>query len=531
MLCLAFRPPVMLSGLEPFFCSQALSRIIPLGLCLVPPRTLTTLPPPLADAGHRAFHADPPQPQSGVDLVPAPKLQASPTAPKHSPDATSPRIFSSHDSIQNLAEPSIDALHIITLPSRPDSQSRQHIRTTSDCSIDSSAFGSSGDTDANGLPLTDLISIPSPTMAQPTISRHISQDGWTQRLEQRAEHYNMSVGHGAPLTPQTSQARHSPAMKRNGQGHAQYTTNSGNYNFNAVGTSSDGQYQRSQHTPVTPNFSDFQMESVITSPQVEQSQSWEENPISPFDFQYDSTSSHHSQNRHPQSFDESKVQPWWPPTTGGAPPQQSRYHRQTSAPAIPQDQPQYGSYYPVHGNSTQTMSSSGLMINCQPGANEIGHGVSLPPANAMYASSAPSTHPSVAPYQRHPSMPQMQQSRRSSSHPSTYASGASSASSSRRASKSQTQPHNRAKSSASPPRQNGKDSPHSGNVGFVNFTPSDKKKILTGVAPSGSSKTKLRREKEAQERRRRLNEAAQRAVMEAGGDVTALERSGLFTQA
>ncbi|KAF2104120.1 hypothetical protein NA57DRAFT_50967 [Rhizodiscina lignyota] len=65
-------------------------------------------------------------------------------------------------------------------------------------------------------------------------------------------------------------------------------------------------------------------------------------------------------------------------------------------------------------------------------------------------------------------------------------------------------------------------------VGFVNFTPDDSRKILTGVAPSGSSKTKARREKEAAEKRRKLSEAAKRAIMEAGGDVAALEREGLL---
>jgi len=58
----------------------------------------------------------------------------------------------------------------------------------------------------------------------------------------------------------------------------------------------------------------------------------------------------------------------------------------------------------------------------------------------------------------------------------------------------------------------------------VNFTPSDSRKILTGVAPSGSSKTKARREKEAAEKRRRLSELAKRAVLDAGGDLGALER-------
>jgi hypothetical protein len=61
------------------------------------------------------------------------------------------------------------------------------------------------------------------------------------------------------------------------------------------------------------------------------------------------------------------------------------------------------------------------------------------------------------------------------------------------------------------------------NVSFVNFTPSDSKKILTGVAPSGSSKTKARREQEARDKRRKLSEAALMAVRNAGGDVEALE--------
>jgi len=67
-----------------------------------------------------------------------------------------------------------------------------------------------------------------------------------------------------------------------------------------------------------------------------------------------------------------------------------------------------------------------------------------------------------------------------------------------------------------------------GMVDFVNYTPSDSRKILTGVAPSGSSKTKARREKEALEKRRRLSQAAVRAVREAGGDIESLVEQGLF---
>jgi hypothetical protein len=67
-----------------------------------------------------------------------------------------------------------------------------------------------------------------------------------------------------------------------------------------------------------------------------------------------------------------------------------------------------------------------------------------------------------------------------------------------------------------------------GAVDFVNFTPRDSRKILTGVAPSGSSKTKARREKEALEKRRKLSQAAMRAVREAGGDIESLVKQGLF---
>lgn len=58
---------------------------------------------------------------------------------------------------------------------------------------------------------------------------------------------------------------------------------------------------------------------------------------------------------------------------------------------------------------------------------------------------------------------------------------------------------------------------------FVNFTAHDSDRILTGVAPSGSSKTKARREQEANDKKRKLSLAALRAIEEAGGDVNAVE--------
>ena len=83
--------------------------------------------------------------------------------------------------------------------------------------------------------------------------------------------------------------------------------------------------------------------------------------------------------------------------------------------------------------------------------------------------------------------------------------------------------HHRRKSSNS-----SSSGPRPASVGFVNFTPDDSRKILTGVAPSGSSKTKARREKEAAEKRRRLSLAATRAIIDAGGDLGELEREGLL---
>lgn len=73
-----------------------------------------------------------------------------------------------------------------------------------------------------------------------------------------------------------------------------------------------------------------------------------------------------------------------------------------------------------------------------------------------------------------------------------------------------------------------------GEVDFVNFTAKDSAKLLSDVAPSGSSKTRARREQEAREKRRRLSEAAVRAVRRAvraagadvrDGDVEALEKA------
>jgi hypothetical protein len=55
--------------------------------------------------------------------------------------------------------------------------------------------------------------------------------------------------------------------------------------------------------------------------------------------------------------------------------------------------------------------------------------------------------------------------------------------------------------------------------GFVNYTPHDGAILMTGVAPSGSSKTKARREREAKEKAREIEARLARILAEAGGDV------------
>ncbi|KAI1370757.1 hypothetical protein F4677DRAFT_342976 [Hypoxylon crocopeplum] len=77
-----------------------------------------------------------------------------------------------------------------------------------------------------------------------------------------------------------------------------------------------------------------------------------------------------------------------------------------------------------------------------------------------------------------------------------------------------------------------------GGIEFCNYTPSDKKVLMNGVAPSGSSKTKARREREAQEHSRKLSEALtlehnrklSEAVRAAGGDVEKLRQCGYFNE-
>lgn len=66
-----------------------------------------------------------------------------------------------------------------------------------------------------------------------------------------------------------------------------------------------------------------------------------------------------------------------------------------------------------------------------------------------------------------------------------------------------------------------------GGLGFVNYTPNDHNVLMTGVAPSGSSKTKMRREKEALEKQRKMSEVMAKIATNAGVDVAMLKEKGI----
>lgn len=86
----------------------------------------------------------------------------------------------------------------------------------------------------------------------------------------------------------------------------------------------------------------------------------------------------------------------------------------------------------------------------------------------------------------------------------------------------------RSRSTSKPPRTPRTPKTPTGGFGaidFVNFTPKDSNKLLSDVAPSGSSKTRARRDAEAREKRKKLSEAALKAVSSAGGDVEALKKA------
>ncbi|MCJ1225922.1 hypothetical protein MMC12_002571 [Toensbergia leucococca] len=164
---------------------------------------------------------------------------------------------------------------------------------------------------------------------------------------------------------------------------------------------------------------------------------------------------------------------------------------------------------PVLAQADTDLAIQGLMIQCDPFDNFIGEDPSesylVTSADSFQLTELENYPPDLSPTinQHRPRTPS---SRSSSTSPSP-----STPSKARRRSRV-----SRRKSSSSTPKT--PRTPKTPSFGFVNFTPNDSQKILGGVAPSGSSKTQARREQEANEKRRKMSQAALTAVTELGGD-------------
>ncbi|EYE92828.1 developmental regulatory protein WetA [Aspergillus ruber CBS 135680] len=234
------------------------------------------------------------------------------------------------------------------------------------------------------------------------------------------------------------------------------------------------------------------------------------------------------------------AQQWWSPMASRlAPQQQSSYQPMLEAPTPQRPIPNHDQH--------NDMLQGGLMIQFDPSFDMSAPAEPSFPSSTM-SSSAPATaqesqtyHP-VSSTHMNPSFaatPQIQHHTRSPSlsprnkgAAASPKSGPATVTATPRTGTAMKTPHRRSyerKMSApsNTPKPAKAHSPRGSNksvsVSFVNFTPSDGDRILTGVAPSGSSKTKARREQEARERRRKLGEAALKAVRNAGGDIDALE--------
>ncbi|OJD31739.1 developmental regulatory protein [Diplodia corticola] len=296
-------------------------------------------------------------------------------------------------------------------------------------------------------------------------------------------------------------------------------------------------------------------EALQTPPQSSRlpSSSWNQGATAAFDFGSFSASSDYSQDREPQ--------PWWSSTSVSQPSQPTTYHNGRH------------DFLGVSSASSD-LAAGGLMIQCEPSSMASMLDAHAPDASSSFSTSSPVVYPSQmytsnamastptfaqhphqqrsgAPPHPHPAARQhhMQQQQHHHHHQQITPPSRSPTSSplhtpsvmpqqfiarSRRDSSQPCPPpssrprsHHRRKSS-SHSSTGPSSTPRPASVGFVNYTPDDSRKILTGVAPSGSSKTKARREKEAAEKRRRLSQAAARAIIEAGGDLAALEREGLL---
>ncbi|KAE8383499.1 hypothetical protein BDV26DRAFT_91630 [Aspergillus bertholletiae] len=235
-------------------------------------------------------------------------------------------------------------------------------------------------------------------------------------------------------------------------------------------------------------------------------------------------------------------QAWWPPMNARVPQRQPSYQQIVASPP-PQQPIQNATHQQDLANSQHDILQGGLMIQMDPSAYDMTATTNSSFSSTTMAPTAPNSQENL-PYSRMPAAhpkyvdscsfatAQIQpQSRSPSLSPRADRSPKDGLSMHHSITmKAPRRPPGRKVSTNSmnvPRRPHASGSPKGANgavtVSFVNFTPNDSHKILTGVAPSGSSKTKARREQEARDRRRKLSEAALNAVRKAGGDVEALE--------
>lgn len=404
-----------------------------------------------------------------------------------------------------------------------------------------------------------------PRMAQPTFSRTSLQGAYAQRLEAAAREYSTSLNSG-PLSPPPSAELlrwdDQSCVARGTNSRADHTSTDPRQlpcSCSIASPISEAAFGQHLTSPITPqaspslersDSSGFNLNAQIISPSDSQcsfgpsqrssfasptvgfESIWAEDQLGlDFSYQLPQASS---------GVDDSKVQPWWPPNASVSSANGTRSGSSTDPTAMYARMPmasrnEKGLQRPLsEGILTQDDSTSfaagGLMISCIPttltsgspeapasihdsgarvssadmssssfpgfGGNAVEISDHSIPATAYVANSTPSSHRI-----RH----------------SSRDSGSSHRHSHQRHSSHSHHQHRRSRTTGS-----------RSNVGFVNFTPDDSKRLLTGVAPSGSSKTKARREKEAAEKRRRLEQAATRAVLEAGGDMAAFVREGLL---
>lgn len=371
----------------------------------------------------------------------------------------------------------------------------------------------------------------SPTrMAHPSFSRRPTD--WAQKLEASAD-IDVKTSRHDPWSPPPSDRipqwddNMAFGSSSSSSYHQHHSSRSGSYqpSMNSHSSHPSGssrlpprtlpsQRQTPASTPYSTSNSTF--DPLITSPQVEGSLSWDSS-FSPFQ-QYSVDAS-----PAPRQFDDSKVQPWYSPDQTAL-----SYGNSYSQPTYTQHRhsSQHSDNVPTlpsqdsYSTSASSQGMAGLGINTTAGFESSSY--------PLYGTEGYPLGQSRSQQLSRPSQ-QRQQSDRQASLSSSESSSPSSPNAQSRstlAARRASRPHSagrRSKSQGSAPS-----SKAAASVGFVNFTPSDSKRLLTGVAPSGSSKTKARREKEAADRRRRLSQAAARAVLEAGGDVAALEREGLL---